>query len=355
MGPEKQPGDIAVAEMLLGGAGHFDFFQAVRLIQRIASGNPVGYDPLPEMLRFKSVASLTFPPSSVVAVQRRPDPKRQRAEYEMTVSLMGLTGPAGVLPHHYTRLLIERVRQKDFALKDFLDIFNHRLISFFFRAWEKCHFPAAYEKSRIRNEKEDLFTGALFSLVGLGTRGLRGRSDFDDEALLFYSGLFADQHRPEISLRRMLADYFEVPVAIEQFRGRWIRLNMCDRSALPSEAETSGRNCQLGVDIIVGEQVWDVQGMFRVRIGPLTFSQFRHWIPTGDTLRPLAQLIRTYVGLSFEFDVQVVLKGSEIPLCHLGGTEGNEPLLGWTTWLLYGLTEPDRPDAADPVFVLDEI
>jgi len=360
MGATQQLSHLTLAEDLLRAARRFDFFQAVRVIQRLAAGHPVGYDQQPEVARFKTAASLSFPANSVVDLRSHSKGKGTRAELELVVSFMGLAGPAGVLPPHYTRLLIDRVRQKDFALRDFLDLFNHRLISLFFRAWEKCHFPAAYEDSRLRHEKEDLFTSCLYSLLGFGTGCMRTgaagerRLEFDTEALLYYGGLFSDQHRPAVGLEQLLEDYFDVPVSLEELRGRWIGLDEPDRSAFPDASCPQGRNLQLGIDFIVGDRVWDIQGSFRVRVGPVSFEQFRRWIPPGDALKPLCQLVRTYVGLGLEFDVQVILKGSEIPRCQLGNEE-SQALLGYTAWLLYGPAEPDRKDSLDPIFVLDEI
>ncbi len=64
----------------------------------------------------------------------------------MAVACLGLFGPSGSLPDHYTSLVIQRLRQHDFALRDFLDLFNHRTISLFYRAWEKYRFTIAYER-----------------------------------------------------------------------------------------------------------------------------------------------------------------------------------------------------------------
>ena len=92
----------------------------------------------------------------------------------MTVAFMGLTGPLGVLPRHYTDLLLERGRRKDWTLRDFLDIFNHRLISLFYRAWEKYRLPIVYEAAAWRHQENDCGSQYLFDLMGLGTSGLRG-------------------------------------------------------------------------------------------------------------------------------------------------------------------------------------
>src|SRR5437016_3049288 len=120
----QQPCDNSIAGELLRAACRFDFFQAVRLAEQLSSGYPVGGDQLPEAVRFRVAPSLSYPSSSVVGL-RRSDGRPGRPELDLEVAFMGLTGPGGVLPDHYSRLLIQQVRGKHFSLREFFDLFNH--------------------------------------------------------------------------------------------------------------------------------------------------------------------------------------------------------------------------------------
>ena len=215
MATESRRADPSVEHVLFGEGYRFDFFQAVRVLERLSSTRlPVGRSSIPskEAVRFRSLLSLSFPSSTVYDVAHSDNGANPP---EMVVAFMGLFGLAGVLPRHYTELLIERVRQKDFALRDFLDLFNHRMISLFYRAWEKYRFPIAYERSRSSaGEGYDPFSLSLFNLIGMGTDGLRGKLKSGDEALLYYSGLVAQQPRSASALEAMLGDYFNVPVTV---------------------------------------------------------------------------------------------------------------------------------------------
>ena len=112
---------------------------------------------------------------------------------------------------------------------DFLDMFNHRLISLFYRAWKKHHFYIAYEESHFTG-RPDPFGERLASLIGMGTAGLIGRLPLRDEALLFYAGLIRQRPHSASALRGILRDYFQVQIEIDQCLGTWYTLRDPERS-----------------------------------------------------------------------------------------------------------------------------
>src|SRR5262249_39916806 len=153
---------------------------------------------------------------------------------------LALTGPTGALPHGYTELLLERAQDRDHTLAAFLDLFHHRLLSLFYRAWEKPRPALALERgcderAPARNGRpggHDEFSSYLFALMGLGMRTLRNRHDFPDEALRYYVGLFAQQHRSATALEALLRGFFELPVEVVPFVEQRLRLTSEDRSIL---------------------------------------------------------------------------------------------------------------------------
>ena len=187
MAPESRHESASVSERLLREPYRFDFFQAVRLLERLEAEQgrscyPVGHDRLPaqEAVRLRALPGLSFPAGEISQIRPRDTQGNDNLPPEMIVTFMGLTGPAGVLPQHYTTLLLQRLRSRDTTLRDFLDLFNHRMLSLFYRAWEKYRFPLAYERSRLDkggtiNQEtpadSDLFGQGLYALVGLGLPG----------------------------------------------------------------------------------------------------------------------------------------------------------------------------------------
>jgi len=356
MASEVRRDDASLIQRLREEPWRYDFFQAVRLLERAAQldaaagkktpARPVGYDhaPAEEAVRFRALPSLAFPSAEIAAILG--DEAGAVAEpLRMIVAFLGLTGPAGVLPEHYTAMVISRIRDRDYALREFLDLFTHRTVSLFYRAWEKYRFAYGYERMRRADSPDDdCFTTCLYSLVGLGTGKLRRRLAFDDETFLYYAGHFAHFPRSATSLEILLADYFELRVAVRQFCGQWLTLEPDDYSLLPSRQLREGRNNQQGVNMVIGERVWDIESKFRVRVGPLTYRQFCRFMPSGDRLTPLCQMVRSYVGPHLDFDVQVVLQAKEVPRCRLGN-RADPARLGWNAWVRSVDFEVDVDDA----------
>lgn len=378
--------DASLADRLARSPYEFEFFQAVRLLERLqrqqsgaeapAETAAVGEDGPPEReaVRFRALASQIFPACEITAVDLPAElaparsaetgaglPESLPGEREvrglagpaqMEVAFMGLTGPSGVLPQHYTQLVIDRLRSKDTSLRDFLDLFNHRLIALFYRSWVKYRLPMAFERCALRPPPQPLdpFTRSLYSLVGLGTEHLRGRLEIPDEAFLYYAGHFAHRPRSAAGLESVLGDYFQLPVRAIQFQGQWLYLDPQDQTRMPSNSEPRGRNRRLGTDAVVGQRVWSVESRFRLRLGPLGYEEFRRFLPTGDGLVPICQLARSYVGPEYDFDIQPVLHARETPRCRLGGSSADGSYLGWNSWVS---SMPRRQDAQEAVFLHD--
>lgn len=302
----------------------FEFFQAVRLLEKIyPQRRPVGRDasPFTEVVRFRTRMALDFPASEIHEIKENFEEAINQDKTEMFVNFMGMGGPLGVLPAHYTELMIERARYRDTAMWAFLDIFTHRAVSLFFRAWEKYRFPIQYERGK------DDFTEYLFDFAGLGTKGLRGRMSLEDESLLPYAGLIGQKPHSAAALQQIISDYFEIPAEIVQFFGQWLELENENITRLGTA------NSRLGETTIVGTRVWEQQAKFRFRLGPLPFKQFQAFLPNGTASKPFQSIARFMVGLELDYDAQLILQAKDVPGCILTTRARRRPMLGWSSWL----------------------
>ena len=362
MNNSNHNGNLNVLQTLEEEPFRFNFFQAVRMLDwstrndetSVSTKQPIGRDAVPkkETVRIKAHQSLSFPSGLVADFEQ---PEKEELPAEMVVPFFGITGPNGALPRHYTQLVIDRSRDKDFALRDFLDLFNHRAISFFYRAWAKYRLPIAYEEHFLHLDgamatEDDLITRCLRCLTGFGTKHLTQRQELPDNALLYYGGHLAHQPRNAQSLARMVEDYFGVPASVIQLVGQWLYLSDEDQSKLGAMQIGMSLNNQLGKDVVVGNRVWGIENSIRIQLGPVGYDDFKSYSPAGDRLQSMAEMIRTYVGMEFDFDVQVVLRKEEVPQCQLGGAEKDGARLGWNTWVR---NNPMPKDADDAIFACE--
>ena len=349
-GPERRP-HADLIERLREEPFRFDFFQAVRLLGRIAPDRAaVGGDgPFGrEAVRFAQFLSLNFPASSVDRIEGLPareadaGPGDDAPPPVLTTTFIGLLGPMGVLPTVYTEELVGPLAKRRGPAVDFLNLFHHRAVSLFYRAWEKYDLPTQWEKARApeAGPADDAFAEALFHLIGLGPASLRGRLAVEDDALPHYAGLFAQQHRSAVMLERLIEDHFDRPARVISFVGRWLKLG-------PEEQTRLGRRGafnRLGADAVAGRKVWDVQSKYRIRVGPLSLDDFREFLPGGAAAARLMDLTRFYDRGELDFDVQLVLRKEEVPGC-LASRGPQAARLGRSAWLKRREFERDADDA----------
>jgi type VI secretion system protein ImpH len=329
----------SLIDALFGAPQRFEFFRAMQLLGRIAAGRRrrddgarAGAAP-DEPVRLSASPTLSFPLAEIEELRSG----EGETVAEMQIAFMGLNGSSGVLPRHYSELAQRQARQKSFALRNFFDIFTHRAATMHFLAWRKYRLAEAIEASA--NAGDDAITASLYALIGFGTPGLRDRLAVEDDTLIHYGGLFAQATRSAIGLELLLSDYLARPVEVIPFVGRWAPLLPEDWTSLATRTRPFGNYAQLGVDAVAGTRVWDVQGGFRLRLGPLAYRQFAELMPNSPLMNEVAALTRTYVGPGLAFDVELVLRGDAVPLCTLAPSGDFLPRLGWNTWL----HAPSRP------------
>jgi type VI secretion system protein ImpH len=323
-GGSDSPVDLSEVEELLRSEPYrFEFFQAIRLLERMApERKPLGRftNPADEVARLGAFPSLSFPASEIQSIDW---PEGERPS--LAVNFMGVTGPQGPLPHFFTTLILARLRAGDRTLRDFLDLFHHRMLSFFYQAWEKYRFAVSYERG-----ERDRFSHHLLDLIGLGTLGLQERLAVPDDAFLFFAGILGQRPHSAHALELLLNDYFEVPCEVIQLVGGWFRLDDTTECCI---GERSTPSEQLGLGAVVGDEVWNQQAGARIRIGPLDLENYLDFLPNGSAYEPLRSLLRFWTNEEIDFEVQLILEREEVPRCQLGGEGDSAPQLGWVTWM----------------------
>ena len=334
----------------------FSFLQAVRLLERSAAhennadlinGNdklsgiysfnkqPVARfsPPSTEAIRFRTNHALSFSSSEISYIEENNN--KDKNKWELSVNFMGLTGSQGVLPYHYTEMVLQRLKMKDKSLSDFLDLFNHRTISLFYQASNKYKLPIEYERKKLNpptTRTRDDHSQVLLSLIGLGTKNLENRQYIKDESLFYYSGLLSQQIKTTSGLKQILSHYFNIPVEINEFIGQWQDLIEDVRTRLPDKEIPSGQNNCLGRSVMLGRKGWFAQGKINIVLGPLTKEQLTIFSPGTKAIKALNEIVQIYAGMEYDYDFIIKVKRSDIPSkIQLGGK--TQSVIGWNTWL----------------------
>ena len=309
----------------------FGFFSTLRRVECLYKERPrlgTSKRAVEEPIRLSQEPALTFETSSLTQFEPATNGKAHR----MSVRLLGLLGPNGPLPLHFTEYVKQRQRDySDETFVHFLDIFHHRMLSLFYRAWANNEPTVSYDRP-----DEDRFGDYVGSLAGLGMASLHNRDAIADQTKRYYCGRLASQARCAEGLQAILSDYFNVSTGVEEFIGEWLDLpnqHIC-RLGLDSA------NGELGKSVIVGTKVWSCQHKFRIHLGPLSFKAYERFLPAGDRIGRLVPLVRNYIGDELAWDLCLILKREQVPPARLDGNGR----LGWTTWLGERSTDSDAHD-----------
>jgi type VI secretion system protein ImpH len=326
--PERSGQEVAAQSLdrlldALSRAPHqFDFFQALRRIEVLQAGSRhqprlgAALRPADEPIRLGQAPDLSFAASALAQLQVGDGDKAPR----LTVNFFGLLGPNGPLPLHLTEYARDRLRNADDpTMARFFDLFHHRMLLFFYRAWATAQ--PTVSRDRPADDRFERYVGAL---AGYGLTAVRSRDAFPDTAKLFYAGQLASQSRNAEGLAAVLGDFFMMPSHIEQFVGGWIDLPADHRWYLGARSDQG----KLGISTIAGMRAWTAQHKFRVVLGPLTRAQFQRMLPGGVSLPKLVAVVRNYVGDELRWDLRLILEDRLEEPWRLGSSR-----LGWTAWL----------------------
>ena len=340
------PDDSPLLERLLTRGWEFDFFQAVWLLERYGGGDvlvgargPVGR----ESFRFRPDVSLGFPATDVRRITRCTDPASGTSYYQAEVTFMGLYGVSTPLPLHYATGILRSVEQSGAAatetaepesqqsaardagptpVRDFLDIFHHRLVSLFYRSWLKYRYDRSFGMP-----DRDVITDYLLWLIGYSRDYTEATVGVPPIRLLRYAGILTQRPRSAVLLENMLQDYWEdLAVEVQQCGGRWVPISPLDGN------RTGEANSTLGQDLTVGEQIYDLSGMFKVTIGPMDWTTYLSFLPDKNRFSETRALVNHYCADPLAFTFEFRLHAGEIPEMRLS-SDGDAGRLGFSSWV----------------------
>lgn len=316
-------------------ASRFDFYYALRHIDAAIPGHvPLGRALRPghEPIRLTQHPSLAFAPGALHQYQRG---VAAHGLGRLAINHFGLFGPNGALPQHLTEYVQERILHgKDETIARFCDIFQHRMILLFYRAWADCQAVTSLDRT-----DRDAFGRYAASLVGLGQPSLKDRDSVPDHLKLHHAGHLVRQTRNAEGLQRPLAALLRVPVAVEEYCLQWLTLAAGELTRLTTVAlagtdpknriELGAASSRQGQGAVAGCKVPDRQHKIRLRLGAMSLPEYERYLPGGVRFLQVRDWVRNYLGVELAWDARLLLKREEVPATRLG----QYGQLGWTSWL----------------------
>jgi type VI secretion system protein ImpH len=312
----------------------YDFYRAVRLLENLFASQPrVGHSEklADDYVRFGQNPSLAFAPSTLEAVLPGMDERTTR----VLVRFLGMLGPNGPMPSHITDFVRERLMNgRDPTMARFLDVFNHRVISLFYRAWASAQKSVDFDRPA-----QARFVDYIGSMFGIGMKSLQHRDEVPDRAKLYFSGRLSCQTRNSEGLGAILQDFFGIRTIILEFFGAWMTIPPANQCRLGESPETGA----LGRTAIAGSRKYEGQLKFRIRMGPMKMAKLQSLVPSGPAFQRVKAWVLNYIGYEYLWDLQCVLEASEVRTACLG----KSGQLGWTSWTT---SKPVTKDAEDAIF-----
>ena len=340
-------------DALIKAPERFDFFQAVRLIECINADKPrlgTSKKAADDPVRFTQPPELDFARSALASF--RIDPTHDKPPH-MAVNFMGLFGPHGPLPLHLTEYTRERLKHHhDATLADFANIFHHRMISLFYRAWANTRPVVCYDRP-----ETDRFADYVGTTFGIGAESLRHRDALDDRAKLFYAGRFALQTKTPDGLQAIVSDILNTKTQIYEFVGEWMSIQPADQTRLGLQSAMA----VLGESALIGASVWGCQHKFRIVLGRLSLTKYLSLLPGGQSLPQLIAIVRNYLGDELVWDVNLLLNSAQVPAEICLGTPAEPDMhslnghaqLGWSMWLGPRNSQQDADDLTLNPFIAE--
>ena len=275
--------------------GHeFSLIQAASLIQKYTdsqsgngayfdSGKPlsrVDYyrDPSKEKVRFRAARGFGFPASEIAQISlenMHGIESKEGQRYVIEATCLGLYGPSSPLPDYINERLLARDRDTK-ALRDFLDIFNHRLFVLL------CHISTRYRHSRS-------FDGKATDELSLYCSALVGEHSppenpvcVDRSHLLRNIATFSSFNLSASKLEYLISNRFnDMPIRITEFE-------LCT-VVIPKELKFRLGSTQnrLGESMLIGDHMMTCDAKIGVEIGPLDNTEWDNFLPSGDSRKIL--------------------------------------------------------------------
>lgn len=318
---ESRRSSTYLKQTLLKKGHEFSFYQVMRLLRLLEENKTdhLGGSKNTD-IRVVPNLSLGFPASDVEKIESIDHDGS--TQYQVTANFLGLYGSSSPLPTFYTEDLLDEEADDGSAGRDFINILNTKLYQLLFGGWKKYR-----QFLQVTEDKNTDFIERLFCLEGFGETTYR-TANTDSYQLLRYIGIFSQFPRSASGLQTLLEDAVKLPVRLVPCIARKVSIPEDQRLKLGVSGGI------LGQDSIIGQEIDDRMGKFRLRVGPLSADDYRDFSPGNKAYNRLVKLTNLYLQDPLEYDLEVFMHEQQAQTICLGGDRWSK--LGVDTWLYAG-------------------
>ena len=303
-------------EDVFDNAAKYEFVQVIRLLEAGWYGHGEIGHGLDKWLRMRPAPEISFPAADIRRCEFN-----DNGQVDLQLNFMGLYGVDAPVPHYISEM-VARDDESSTCMRQFLDIFSHRLYALFYLAWKKY-------RPFVNLDSEH--SAYLDYIIALSGQTLHDRDDVE----LGFSGPMGTRVRNATTLSGMLTEYMgDIQAKVREFVPRWVKID--------SDAYVGGEGryaMALGDNTILGNEVLDISGKIDIRIGPMEVHEVKKLLPGRPESLALGNLIRRYLDPTIDFDLLLIIKPSSILGMQLGS---DDVLLGWSTWIGYTVADTDE-------------
>ena len=306
------------AQEISGHIGRYDFIAAVRRLECTHESKPRVGDAgqlRDEIVRLSQHVSLGFKGNALHSL----DATQGEYDARLYINFLGLLGSNGPLPLHFTEYADQRKRHHaDPTFVEFIDLFNHRLLSLFYKASVQFDPSVCFDR-----RDNNTYSDVIGALCGILPAASSGRDRVSEEVKRHYPGWFTTSAKSPDGIKSIVEDCFNLPVKVSEFVGGWLSLPADSRAVLGGS-----RPLQLGHSHCLGKRVWSRRHKFAIELGPMDWDTFQSFKPSLSQCGKLADLVRQYVGDEWDWDLKLTISAGEVQPLKLNGSRA----LGFDTW-----------------------
>ncbi|MDR3428729.1 type VI secretion system baseplate subunit TssG [Silvimonas sp.] len=300
-------------------APQFNFYQFCALLDATRPDVPglaTQNSPAQEPVRFRPIASLGFPGGELARVEL--DTEDENLPPTIRTTFLGLYGVDARMPWHVLDDIATR-RDGHEPLAAFLDIFNHRIVTLYYRIWQKYRYPVTF-----RAGATDRVSQSLLCLAGLGIGNVAQRTQLPTARFMALLGLGGQRTRPAEGLVAVIKLLLpQASIKVEEF---FPVLRHLENPAALGQQPVALRAGSL----VLGQTVMDRNSTVRVIISLPASERLRALLPGGRDHHDLLQMLKIYLGYKLDAELTLRISREQLPPLQLGSSPA---FLGLTSLL----------------------